>query len=508
MNGSPNLTEVERFRGIVARRLGLYVDDSKLGLLADVLRRRAETHRQMCDTYLGRLEFLEPMGDEQGALARELTVTETYFFRNPDQFRAFIQVAVPSCMKARAAIRQVRVLAAGCASGEEAYSLAILLRENLTDPSWSFSIRAVDINPAMLEKAGHARYSAWALRETAPEVQRRWFTQEGREFLLNAAVRAEVAFEESNLVEDNPSLWKPESYDIVFCRNVLMYFTPENAQAVVTRIAHALAPGGYLFLGHAETLRGLSQDFHLLHTHGTFYYQCSTAAERADVKKVEAGRYTEDTPATPLPALVECTATWVETIRRAADRIQALTDEPLRSREPAAIARKPAWDLALSLELLGRERFDEALALVHALPPESAWDPEVLLLRAVLLTHSAQFELAETVCAALLRLDELNCGAHYLLALCREGAGDRKGAIEQDQIAVYLDPSFAMARLHLGLLARRAGEHSAACREFIQTLLLLQREDVSRLLLFGGGFGRAALMSLCRTEIVAYGGQP
>jgi chemotaxis protein methyltransferase CheR len=198
----------------------------------------------------------------------------------------------------------------------------------------------------------------------------------------------------------------------------------------------------------------------------------------------------------------------VETIRRAADRIQALTDEPLRSREPAAIARKPAWDLALLLELLGRERFDEALALVHALPPESAWDPEVLLLRAVLLTHSAQFELAETVCAALLRLDELNCGAHYLLALCREGAGDRKGAIEQDQIAVYLDPSFAMARLHLGLLARRAGEHSAACREFTQTLLLLQREDVSRLLLFGGGFGRAALMSLCRTEIVAYGGQP
>jgi chemotaxis protein methyltransferase CheR len=93
-----------------------------------------------------------------------------------------------------------------------------------------------------------------------------------------------------------------------------------------------------------------------------------------------------------------------------------------------------------------------------------------------------------------------------VLALCREGAGDYAGAAERDQVAVYLDPAFAMPRLHLGLLARRAGDHEAVRRELQQALALLQREDASRLLLFGGGFDRGALLALCRAELQAIGG--
>ena len=111
------------------------------------------------------------------------------------------------------------------------------------------------------------------------------------------------------------------------------------------------------------------------------------------------------------------------------------------------------------------------------------------------------------MCSELLEIDELNSGAHYLLALCREGVGDRTGAVEQDQISVYLDPSFAMPRLHRGLIARRAGDAVAALREFEEALLLLQREDTSRLLMFGGGFGRDALITLCRVEIAGCGGR-
>jgi chemotaxis protein methyltransferase CheR len=112
---------------------------------------------------------------------------------------------------------------------------------------------------------------------------------------------------------------------------------------------------------------------------------------------------------------------------------------------------------------------------------------------------------AERACEQLLALDELNAGAHYLLALCREGAGDRGGAVSHDQTAVYLDPGFAMAHVHLGLLARRANDRNTARRELEQAILLLQREDASRLLLFGGGFSRDALMALCRAELSASG---
>jgi chemotaxis protein methyltransferase CheR len=132
----------------------------------------------------------------------------------------------------------------------------------------------------------------------------------------------------------------------------------------------------------------------------------------------------------------------------------------------------------------------------------------VLLLRAALLTQSGRFEAADQVCKQLLALDELDAGAHYLLALGADARGDCAGAVEHDQIASYLDPAFAMPRLHLGLLARRAGRIADARRELERAFWLLQREDASRVLLFGGGFGREALMALCRAELLASGGAP
>jgi chemotaxis protein methyltransferase CheR len=513
--------EVERFCGIVARRLGLSFDDTKLGFLADLLVRRAEARRLRSPAYLEQLEGGLSARDELRALAADLTVTETYFFRNPDQFRALREHALPSRLGARAIVRKVSVLTAGCASGEEAYSLAISLGDLLPDSSWALSIRAVDVNPTMLEKARRARYSAWSLRETPPEVQRRWFTRDGPEFVLDPSVRGAVTFEERNLVDDDSDLWAPGSYDVVFCRNVIMYLTPACAESVIRRIARALMPDGYLFLGHAETLRGLSQDFHLEHTHGTFYYRRRSETAPAEARDWPVPAAMAAGPPTPLPAppasaalpaLVEASDTWVEAIARAANRIRALSDAPPASRSahpvPPAPGDRPAWNLGGSLELLRQERFTDALDLIGTLPPESARDPEVLLLRAVLLTHGGQLAPAAAVCAELLRIDELHSGAHYLLALCREGARDRPGAVEQNRIAVYLDPTFAMPRLHLGLLARRAGDHPAARLEFAQALLLLQREDASRLLLFGGGFGREALIALCRAELIACGGQP
>ena len=154
------------------------------------------------------------------------------------------------------------------------------------------------------------------------------------------------------------------------------------------------------------------------------------------------------------------------------------------------------------------ERFAEALEMMQRLPPESGRDPDVLLLHAALLTHRGRLAEAEEACRRLLDVDELSAGAHYLLALCREGARDRTGAVNHDQVAIYLDPSFAMPHLHLGLLARRAGDRAAAQRELGQALLLLQREDGSRVLLFGGGFSRETLVALCRTELVGCGGKP
>jgi chemotaxis protein methyltransferase CheR len=202
MSGLAGAGDVERFRAAVARRLGLQFDDGKLGFLAEVLQRRLE--RRCAADYLAGLED-NPSSDEIGALARELTVGETYFFRNNEQFRALAEIVLPERMLIDRRPRVLRLLSAGCASGEEAYSIAIVARETILDPSWEAHIRAVDLNPAALQKAEQARYSSWALRETPPDVRRRWFRGEGRDAMLIEAARTAVQFEQRSLIAEDPS---------------------------------------------------------------------------------------------------------------------------------------------------------------------------------------------------------------------------------------------------------------------------------------------------------------
>jgi chemotaxis protein methyltransferase CheR len=482
---------VEDFRAAIARWLGLQFDDSKAELLAGVLRRRAAARGLGRDAYLASLRAGEPPASEQSELARELTINETYFFRHPAQLDAFRDVALPDRMRARGTSRQLRIASLGCSTGEEPYSLAILV-DDVRRRGWDVTVLGVDLDPAALERARRARYTAWSLRETPPDVQRRWFRSDGDERILDDRIRGAVRFVQANLAAPEPELWRAESYDVVFCRNVLMYFEPQAMVAVVDRITRALVPGGYLFLGHAETLRGLSTEFHLHHTQGTFYYQ---RHDRLGAPRPAAR------PAPPA-------ASWPEGIEQAAARIRAMTDatpSPLRPPSPSP-SPMPVPDLRAPLDLLGQERFGDALSAMAALPGDRATDPDALLLEAVLLTHQGRLGEAEVVCRRLLALDELSAGAHHVLSLCKDGNGDRAGAVEHDQVALYLDPTLAMARLHLGLLARRSGDLATARRELAEALVLLQREETSRLLLFGGGFRRDALITLCRGELVASGG--
>lgn len=509
MTAVPRQTDLERFRDIVARRFGLRIDDTRLGQLAEVLTSRLESTGERSGVYLNRIDSPGLAQEEAHGLAGALTVSETYLFRNIEQFRALAEVALPARMIVRSRSRRLRLLSAGCASGDEAYSIAILIRELPGLTGWDVSIQGVDVSAAVIHRASQARFSAWALRATPADVQKRFFRPDGRDFLLDPAVRAMATFRERNLLEDDEALWQRGTYDVVFCRNVLMYLTEEAARGVVERISRSLAPGGFLFLGHAETMRGLSRDFHLEHTHGTFYYRRREEHELAAVDGMEPAPSPAHVPPEDLLSTIIADDSWVENIRRASERVHSLTSASAAGRErpiPEVVAahtgrERARPDLVVAVDLLRRERYADAQALLGRLPHDSAHDPDALLLKAVLLTHGGDLRMAEEVCRDLLERDEMNAGAHYLMALCREGAGVPGSAVEHDQLAAYLDPGFAMPRLHLGLLARRAGDNDSARRELEHALALLEHEEASRLLLFGGGFSREALSALCRAEL-------
>ena len=508
MSQSFGAPELQLFQRAIARRLGLRFDDGKLTFLAEVLTERSAARGIDAGLYLEALVAERETATELSELVRRLTVGETYFFRHSEQFNAVRELVLPERAAARAHSRSMRLLSVGCASGEEAYTLAILVREHLP-PAFNVDIQGLDINPDSLAKARAGLYTSWSLRETPADVRERWFTVEDRNFRLSRGLREAVRFSEQNLVDAGAPGLPPETYDVIFCRNMLMYFTPEHMANIVERLTRALVPGGFLFLGHAETLRGLSQAFHLRHTHNTFYYQRKEASEASEpVVFATLPRLDDELPAAPSG---EWVGAWLESVERSSDRIRVLSDvgrEPQAARPVVQAGNASQTYLKAPLELLQDERFSEALASLQQLPEAQASEPTTLLLRAALLTHQGELGPAELACQRLLEVDELNAGAHYLLALCRERQDDLPAAAEHDLTAIYLDSGFAMPHLHLGLMARRRRDVEVARRELTQALWLLEREDASRLLLFGGGFARNALLALCRSELERLRGSP
>jgi chemotaxis protein methyltransferase CheR len=497
--------QLDAFRDAVGARIGLQFDDGKLDLLADVAAQRVDALGTSVDAYLARLAAGEEP-DEIRALAERLTVGETYFFRNRNDLDAFLHVVLPARIQARDGQRTLRILSAGCSSGEEPYTLAMLVRGVSALEGWDVRIHAFDVNPAALARARAGSYGEWSLRQTAPEARARFFRKEDKGVRVAEEIRRLVTFEERNLVDDDPLFWYPDALDVVFCRNVLMYFSPEVTRRIVARFARVLAPGGFLFLGHAETLRGVSNAFHLRHDHETFFYERREAG--AAEEAAGPGRAGAGAPGAPVVAPAPLPdGGWVEAIRQASERVARLTGPGAAPAAAApATAARPAGGRAAAHELFEQERFGDALAALGPGALEAETDVDALLLRAVLLTISGDPREAERVCARLFALDELNAEAHYVMALCREHARDLAGAADHDHYALHLDPTFAMPRLHLGLMGVRAGQPDAARRELSRALALLAAEDGSRLLLLGGGFRREALVALCAAELRACGG--
>ncbi len=172
--------DIEQFRTIVTTHLGLHYEDEKLDYLADVMRHRMQSvgraRFNSCSAYLAHLNASAKGSTEWRALAEQLTVNETFFFRNSDNFLALAEIVLPERIRAQAHTKQLRILSAGCSSGDEPYSLAIMVREALPNiGDWDVKIIGIDINPAILVKAKQARYSEWSLRATSEDVKKRYF---------------------------------------------------------------------------------------------------------------------------------------------------------------------------------------------------------------------------------------------------------------------------------------------------------------------------------------------
>jgi chemotaxis protein methyltransferase CheR len=496
----------ERFRALVAEHLGLQYEDDKLDWLTDLLAQRMRA-RRVTDVhrYLAELAQEPELGGEWAALIPDLTVAETYFFRHIEQFHALGERILPERIKKYGALRPLRILSAGSASGEEAYSIAMTVASMPELLDREVRIDAIDINPLVLAKARSGRYRGWSLRDTPDAMRLRWFQKAGQEYVLDEHIRGMVRFFQCNLADANEPLWQqPGVYDVVLSRNVLMYFGTPRMQEVLTRFAHVMAPDAYLLLGHAESLRGLSTAFRLRHTHGTFYYQLSGNASSSS----SASDGDHERPAAEPDA-----AHWAQTIGQSAERVRALSSAPrapsTAKGEAGQPLQGPSDDL---LALFEKERFLEALDLLEQDmaaeangPDQAEGMPWPHVLRALLLMHVGRVEEAEALCRRQLTSHPFHADLHHTLALCLEAEGRLADAMESDRTASFVDPTFAMPCVHLGLMARRLGDATTCRRTCAMALRLLARESSERIRLFAGGFSREAVRALCQGELNAAG---
>jgi chemotaxis protein methyltransferase CheR len=474
-----------RFADMVEDRLGVRVGDRPVAI-AEIVGRRAAARHQTLAAYVLQLDKTD--ADELRALASEISVGETYFFRHTEQFQAYAD-ALPELV-ARGG--RVHVLSAGCSSGEEPYTLAILAHERV-DPR-TMAVEGIDMNVEALARARRGLYTRWALRATTAEHEARWFAPVLRELELARTIRDSVTFSEANLVDPRAS-WATRPWHVVFCRNVLMYLTEQHASSLVERFVNALVPGGYLFVGHAEMLRDYGTlGLELCHTHGAFYYRRAARG----VADTAARNVLE--PVAPPSSLAD--GRWVEEIGAASKRVEAIVDGALAGGATTKAAAAPtAMSIAAIRALIREERFADALAAIARLPAAVANTSDVILIRAVVATQTGDAATVETTCRELMADPGLRGSASYLQSICADANGDVAASERLAREALADDPSFAMASMQLAFLASRRRDRAAAAESFDRAISLLQGESDARLELFAGGFSRATLLRMCHTEL-------
>lgn len=210
------------------------------------------------------------------AAVAELTTNETYFFRDAAQIDALRRRVIPQIIERHSSDRRISAWSAGCATGEEAYTLAILIREQLLDPGqWAVEVLGLDLDPHALQRARDAVYGDWSFRDVPQEVRRRYFRREGRKWKLIDSLRQMVRFLEMNLVTGAPPGQDRTSPgpDLILCRNVTIYFAPEAGQRLYRRMADALAPGGWLVLGASDPSPGPETGLHRARVSGTLVWR-------------------------------------------------------------------------------------------------------------------------------------------------------------------------------------------------------------------------------------------
>jgi chemotaxis protein methyltransferase CheR len=454
-NAGLSPAERQLFQDFLVVKSGLCFDRHNSKLLERGLNKRMATLR--INSYRDYYEYLDrnvERRQELQKLLQFLTVGESFFFRQHGHFNALINMVLPAITQDTG--RRIRLWSAGCSTGEEPYSMAMAVMEAV--PDWKerdVRIVAADINSHSLMRAVEGGYHPWKIRATEKKYLDKYFTRSGENYLVKDEVKALVDFVQMDLLAADPLSHRllSEHFDVIFCRNVMIYFSTETAKKLTEKLAAVLKPNGYLFLGHAETLAHFSTGFERLCDGGLFYRKkggTQPAVAAAQPRKVP------------------------------------LQDRPTSGQEPGSVSAHPA-----------------AAARPGGLPADSnPGQVDALLGEAITLAHSGRFNESLERCNCALDIDDLQPGSYFIRGFVYDLTGRKTEAIDEYRKAILLKMDFVMPHYQLGLLYSRTGQRGNGRRALNNSLKLLEQMNGNPVIPYSGGVSREAFLEQLRADIV------
>jgi chemotaxis protein methyltransferase CheR len=437
-------------RLIASTGLAFYADRDKL--LTDLIGQRLSVlELRDCSSYAEFLADGERGSAEMEALISGLTIGETYFFRDEEQFSAIRDVILPDILERNRDSRRLMIWSAGCATGAEPYSLAIVLARELADriAGWQIVIRATDLNRSFLIQAAEGRFRSGALRSVSDEVKRECFSKEGAVWRIHPQYKRWISFQQLNLIGSEFSTAFPggAEFDLILCRNVMIYFAREDNCRLIERFHQAMGDGGWLILGACEYNAANLKVFRAVDAGGARVFQKITVPPAPLEAPPASGLETMLAPEMPAAPLVEA--------------IEARGSEDLCPADLDGLRQ-----LADGGNWLGAAEYGQRLLAQHS------WTAEI----------------------------------HFYHALIFEKLGIANEPERSLRHAIYLDRKFALAHYHLGLALKQGGQAGAAARSFGNVLKVLSGLPDLAMVPSGSGVTVTGLKELARMHLESPGG--
>ncbi|MBF0496054.1 MAG: tetratricopeptide repeat protein [Deltaproteobacteria bacterium] len=516
-----NQQEFELFCLYIREVAGIdYFGKNEVTLKTAVKERMRATGVSAAITYLNRIKTDK---DEYREFLDLVTTPETYFFRDNEQFEFLKNNLLPQIRDSKLQLPSpppIRILSCGCSTGEEVYSIAMAVKEAMLIRDYHVDIVGFDINEKNIEKAKMGVYPKYSFRGVSNEVIKRYFEVKGLKHHVLPEIKEMVTFYTLSIFKINSSPFLSRAYDIIFFRNVSIYFEYADVVTIINNLERKIVPGGYLFLGHTESLMNIDTGFAKSPCRGVYKYSpgrplsdrthhLTHELSRMSASKLPMVRPGDNPvtrpisflPTRPLPpgwtipGKVRQTSSWSAPGNGSSKTTTTAAVANSGRRSPAG---SPEECYQKAVELFESKRFAEAESMLKTSLTHCPKDTRFHLVLARIYADSNKLDEAAERCRQIIGIDDLQAAAYFLLGLINLSRNRWDEALANFRRTVYCQPEHFTAQYHLGLTLIEKGDLESGCRELKTTIKMIEAMEQDCLTRVIEDYSGEQVIRLCR----------